>query len=636
METEQDTETKTDTDAHSNPPIGEKGRGTGKKFGSIGSIIVAIIAGLFFYFTSHDSVPDGNYGGGYAHTTQGSETYPYAWYKVLEQYDSETLFSDNLERYSLIPDATDPDNNPLGLPIGLTITKHEETKKEAIGMSCAACHMSRIEYQGKSVLIEGGSGMFDSTRFFNDLYLASMQTIEDPDKRVRFLKRYIKQESELGGFFGIFNEKKDMEESGVFTQLFLQEVEKLFEHQVRSLDQYFEDEPYHGPLDVVSESSDDNGELKDLDLPEIILTRLGKEIRLARASLQFIKNFSSAEFGPETHTGPGRVDAFGKVRNLILPLVYGKDVVKPATAPVSIPALWLTKETEWLHWNGNTNSAMQRNILEALGSGAMVELTRYDSTVDFEKLDELEKMVRNFQAPKWPVDMFGPLDADRIARGKVIYEGGSADYEDYKKGNCAECHDSAERTAGGFLIYPQYSLAEIGTDPNHAQNFNRLVGSDGVFPDIIEGLAEKIKTRYYAENQIPVEQQEEWENNRENIDWRSPIDAPLPGRPLSGVWSTAPYLHNGSVPTLHHLLSPVSERPVTFPIGHWEYDPELVGYQLDATNAPFTFNVREVVSDAAGNTYPELPNGNSNAGHEYGIDLSAEERLDLIEYLKSL
>ena len=290
----------------------------------------------------------------------------------------------------------------------------------------------------------------------------------------------------------------------------------------------------------------------------------------------------------------------------------------------------------WLHWNGNTNSAMQRNIIEALGSGAMVDLDRYDSTIDFENLHLLEQMVSGFQPLPWPVDLFGPLDRDRVDRGRAIYEGGSPAYEDYRKGNCAKCHGHVDSVNDRLTVYPQYSLEDIGTDPNHARHFNRPVENVGAFPEVIETLAEKIKNRYFTENQIPISEQEAWENHRKDIQWRSPIDAPLPARPLSGVWATAPFLHNGSVPTLYHLLAPAEERPETFPLGHWEYDPKTVGYRLDTSDAPFTFDVNQVVVDGSGTRFPELSNGNSNAGHEFGVDLTEEERLDLLEYLKSL
>jgi cytochrome c peroxidase len=76
--------------------------------------------------------------------------------------------------------------------------------------------------------------------------------------------------------------------------------------------------------------------------------------------------------------------------------------------------------------------------------------------------------------------------------------------------------------------------------------------------------------------------------------------------PLVALRASAPYLHNGSVPTLRALLEPVAKRPVSFPLG-------AAGFVLD-TRVP----------------------GNRNHGHEYGTALSQAEKRDLIAFLETL
>jgi len=124
------------------------------------------------------------------------------------------------------------------------------------------------------------------------------------------------------------------------------------------------------------------------------------------------------------------------------------------------------------------------------------------------------------------------------------------------------------------------------------------------------------------------------------------------GRALNGIWATAPYLHNGSVPNLYSLLLPAAPmpgdpagtkyRPAKFTIGSREFDPVNVGFKTDGY-AGFQFLTTQL--------------GNSNAGHEYGtrdakdengkpiLDkdgnvafpaLTEQQRWDLVEYLKSL
>ena len=103
-------------------------------------------------------------------------------------------------------------------------------------------------------------------------------------------------------------------------------------------------------------------------------------------------------------------------------------------------------------------------------------------------------------------------------------------------------------------------------------------------------------------------------------------------RPLNGIWATPPYLHNGSVPNLFALLSPVNERPTTFYLGNREYDPVKVGYVTDALPGGFLFDTSL--------------RGNHNTGHEFSDDakkpgvigraLTPDERRAIIEYLKTL
>ena len=111
-------------------------------------------------------------------------------------------------------------------------------------------------------------------------------------------------------------------------------------------------------------------------------------------------------------------------------------------------------------------------------------------------------------------------------------------------------------------------------------------------------------------------------------------------RPLNGIWATAPYLHNSSVRNLYQLLSSVAERDVRFHLGSKQFDPINVGYVNEKLTGGFEMDTT-------------LP-GNHNTGHEFrdpdpaasdssvrvkgvlGPALTHEERMTLIEYLKSL
>jgi hypothetical protein len=97
-------------------------------------------------------------------------------------------------------------------------------------------------------------------------------------------------------------------------------------------------------------------------------------------------------------------------------------------------------------------------------------------------------------------------------------------------------------------------------------------------------------------------------------------------RVLEGIWAAAPYLHNGSVPTLADLLKPAAERPTKFRVGA-AYDIVNVGIKTDQGGQGSNY----VATSCA-----QRGSGNSNCGHEYGAGLSATDKENLLEYLKTL
>lgn len=109
-------------------------------------------------------------------------------------------------------------------------------------------------------------------------------------------------------------------------------------------------------------------------------------------------------------------------------------------------------------------------------------------------------------------------------------------------------------------------------------------------------------------------------------------ESPAPvykARPLNGIWATAPYLHNGSVPTLYDLLLPQAQRPKSF--GYFDGELDTVkGGLKDASKNPAASIQNVYGKDGA------VVIGNWNGGHEYGTQLNHEQKLDLVEYLKGL
>jgi hypothetical protein len=105
-------------------------------------------------------------------------------------------------------------------------------------------------------------------------------------------------------------------------------------------------------------------------------------------------------------------------------------------------------------------------------------------------------------------------------------------------------------------------------------------------------------------------------------EWITTLDKGYFTRQLRGLWATAPFLHNNSVPTLWDLLQPAGKRPKKFPVGHREFDPVHVG---------FVDNPEKVIWELDTSV-----SGNHNTGHEFGTSLTDNQKWDLIEYMKSL
>jgi len=133
--------------------------------------------------------------------------------------------------------------------------------------------------------------------------------------------------------------------------------------------------------------------------------------------------------------------------------------------------------------------------------------------------------------------------------------------------------------------------------------------------------------------------------------------APLgyPAQPLQGYWATPPYLHNGAVPNMYELLSPVEERSPSFWTGGREFDPVHLGYRNDQFEGGFEFVTRRSFLGEVRSSFRQLlaghlefnrdVAGNSNLGHEFrnapkgtpgviGPYLTPKERMAIIEYLK--
>jgi mono/diheme cytochrome c family protein len=278
----------------------------------------------------------------------------------------------------------------------------------------------------------------------------------------------------------------------------------------------------------------------------------------------------------------------------------------------SKPAVWWTVKykTRWLSDASITsgNPIFTNFLWNEIGRGA--DLPELEGWLEDEQrvTDTLTVAAFATEAPRWE-DWFGADSIDLAAAqaGEQLFLAQCADCHGvYEKGWSAA--DADDRDAAGLLAttrvvyHAQTPRFEVGTSPGRAAG--------------MEGLAEGL-------NRLDISQ------------WMGTVVEVGEGYvppPLDGIWARYPYLHNGSVPSLCALLSPVGERPTLFVQGpsdsEADYDADCVGYPV-GENIPSTW---WEIEDAP---YDTTQPGRSNQGHET-FEGTAEERAQLISFLKTL
>jgi mono/diheme cytochrome c family protein len=542
------------------------------------------------------------------HTAMGSEIMPLAWLRALESRQTGKPFLEGLDRFGFLGDPDDPD----GLPIGLTAAEPlAGPPGKVVGLNCAACHVGTLTYRGKSVRIDGAPNLIDVVAFSADLGASAAETLGTPSRLAGFLHRLIEDPEHKGRLAAdrpeglrLLRELGAADRDGERSRLARligpivragSGAEKAAEGLVGRL-----------RTDLASGFEAASGDLRSLaeatPAERAAMVKQASEhvvevVQLLRGRVALMREQGTLQANLGTPGGPGRVDDFGLARNLI----FGPATARPANGPSSIPPLWAIAQIRWQGWDGNSDSALQRNIATALASGASFDRTSFASTVLPRNLGALETLSNTIKPPRWPADIFGPIDRETVARGAALF-----------REHCQRCHVPGDGPPPDLLFAPE----EVGTDPNRARNFAIPLGDRPLSDAIAETLGHYTR-RALEQHRIDHDEARALAAGRPDR-WRT--TGKYVARPLVAIWATPPYLHNGSVPTLDDLLLPASQRPKTFVLGAREYDPSRVGYVSRDDGNAFRFDT--------------TLDGNHNTGHEYGTGLSAEDRKALLEYLK--
>lgn len=275
--------------------------------------------------------------------------------------------------------------------------------------------------------------------------------------------------------------------------------------------------------------------------------------------------------------GRGRIEPFNPVKFNMLKLPVDDTIGTSDFMP-----LWkLTSNKGWsYHWDGLNQDLGEVVRSSALGDGATT------GSIALDDLDRLQRWLARAAPPAFP----GPIDRALAAEGKRVFEATG----------CAACHAPDGKRFRSVIPVDEPGL---GTDRHRIDMWT--VQARDAYQKYADGTSWPFRHFQKTNGYVAV--------------------------PLDGIWVRAPYLHNGSVPTLYHLLNPDKRIPRFFR-GYDVIDTRLVGFVFqppEDTAQAEKFLQRTTELDTT------LP-GNGNQGHTYGANLRPEDKAALIEYMKTL
>jgi hypothetical protein len=643
------------------------------------------------------------------HASQGTATFPvpYTWFMALEQpgihlITRPGLLSDShyLERFGFLPSpktidtdeatlyrfgyyASDaktepapatvsgmkptPADNYDGLPVGFARMPGAadpttgQPGPDMIGLTCAACHSGHINYQGKSVRFDGGPGMVDLLKLERATGLSIASALYLPGRFKRFAARVLGPDATAAQRDEL---KKGLSKAWSFVFAQNNALDKMHKDTHRE-----DTEEGFGRLDA--------------------LNRIGNQVFATDMAMSGLEGFDK--------------NLVARDAPVSFPPIWTVPWLLWAQYDASIEQPLIR----------NAGEALGVAALLNLSPDARKE-TLFSSSVAIENLVRIEAMLRGaedpfgrnpksfggLQPPKWPSQIFPDdpawkIDPARVAKGRAVY----AEI-------CVECHlgpvndpvfdtqfpDSSVwkpehwSAKGPVLKEVQKPVDDMGTDSAQAKVLGeRRVSVPGFLdmqpardmqpaPDpgkasectdlpppsaysttdmpysiALMTIVELVSRKIMNDKHISANDQKDLWGFRKNCP-NPATDLHYRARPLNGVWATAPYLHNGSVPSLHWILMPAAQRPKQFCMGFRDFDPQQVGFHVEAgetarckTGETLFSATKPDGSPIYGNSNLghslEAPAGESPHEHKKGVIgrlLTDEERKDLIEYLKTL
>lgn len=293
-------------------------------------------------------------------TGQGSLILPYDWFLYLEQANSTDLFRSkvNIEQLQYISQEPGA-GNPDGVPIGFAKSFDPKTKRQWIGLNCAACHTARINYKGISILIDGAPTMADYQAFISTLEEAQKATLESSEKFDRFAKKVLAKN---------YNEQSAKGLKYDFAQVTRQRSHNNAINSTQTAYGY-------GRLD-------------------------GFGITWNNLTVDFLGV-------PENQIDPNAPASY--------PFLWGalhSDYMQWSGSAPNTPVIGTTLRVAGEIWGtfGHVTITPGANP------------PGYDSSVPFENVDKLLGWIEELRSPEWPQAILPKIDAETAASGKVYYD----------------------------------------------------------------------------------------------------------------------------------------------------------------------------------------------------------------------
>jgi hypothetical protein len=552
-------------------------------------------------------------------TSQGSQLLPYSWFLALEQADNNDLFRDNknIKYLGYIPQAPTPGRNPDGLPIGFVKDDIQEdflvsalnarrlssgaqisqtNYKEWLGLNCAACHTSEIDYGGKTLRINGGSAQSDFPAFLVDLSKALAATAKEDAKLTRFAQKVLAE----GGY-------NETEKQALKTQLaayidWLNGYIDINYGKLRTPYGYGRLDAFGAILNRVTSSL--------LDIPS------NGAPADAPVSYPFLWNTSDLDW----------VQWNGSVSNHIA------RNVGEVTGVFAHTILKTDNENERFYSSAKiVNLDRLEQYMKQLGSPKWVSPL---PAIDQDKAEKGKVLY---------ADNCVGCHSIRDDNGQFPMTQPNAVGKQFIR-----THMTALDAIGTDpLMAMNFVNPALDVDPGPMRPYlDEPLRDAQKFPKVPRGavlsaVGKNIIGAQLAAIQPPVDEKQKLELSGYHLPDETPPNLmAYKARPLNGIWATAPYMHNGSVANLYQTLLADSEREKFFYVGSKKFDPKNVGFESNQDGNHFLFKT----VDDQGNPIP----GNSNKGHSgnsftktRGVDgqwrdFTDEERYQLIEYMKTL